>query len=221
MFKLKIALAALLAAAALSAAAADSASADWYVGGTKLATTAAVASKLHIDRLLGFRVPFTARTVTCTGNATTLLEIAGAIIIAETHPLLGSIVLAALIVEHCTVVGGGKCSIAKEKITTEPLVGQISNGPGKEDRLIFTPKTGKLIATISFEGSECALAGEQPLEGSFTMKLPTGEEEDTDQALEGLSTTENNSLELAKSKTYVEGGDIQLELASTSKWSDH
>ena len=221
MFKLKIALAALLAAAALSAAAADTASADWYVGGTKLATTAALTSKVHIDRLLGFRIPFTMTTVTCTGNATTLLEIAGAIIIAETHPLLGGIVLAALIVEHCTVVGAKGCALEKEKITTEPLEAQIMNGPGTEDRLLFKPKTGKLVAEFILTGTECAIAGAQPLDGSFTMKLPTGETEETDQALEGLGTTENNSLEFGSNKAYVEGGDIQLELTSGSKWNDH
>jgi hypothetical protein len=220
MFSFKVVVATLLAAITLSAAA-NSASADWYVGATKLATTAAVSNKAHVDRLLGFRIPFTMTTVTCEGNATTLLEIAGAIIIAETHPLLGGFVLGALIAEHCSLVGAKGCELSEPKVTTEPLDAQITDGPGEEDRAVFLPQKGKTITTFDFVGTACALAGEHPLTGSFTMKLPTGEKEGALQAIEGLGSVENNSLQLGGEKAYVEGGDILLALSSGTKFSNH
>jgi hypothetical protein len=225
----KIIIATLLAGVTLSAVAADSASADWFVSGTKLAAgkTVAVASTAKLDTLLGVTIPFTGAVVTCTGNGVTLLRISAAVLVAQTNPLLGGLLLTTLIIEHCEVEAGGKsiCKLEEQptSISTQPLKAILTKGPHTgEDRATFSPQTKNTIATLHFsEEDTCGLTGSVPLVGSLTMRLATGQSEEASQAMEGLGTTENNSLELGGDKAYVTGGEALLRLASGSKWSFH
>ena len=57
------------------------------------------------------------------------------------------------------------------------------------------------------------------MNGSVRVNAPTGQTEEELQAIEGQGSFENNSLEVAGDKSYIEGGKALLKLASGSKWS--
>ena len=88
------------------------------------------------------------------------------------------------------------------------------------DRVTLAPQTKTTIAELPFkEENTCAFAGTEPLKGEVTLDAPTGQTDEASQAVEGLGSLENNSLEVAKDKAYVEAGKTVLKLASGSKWS--
>ena len=118
-------------------------------------------------------------------------------------------------------MGPTLCATESNEIETEPLVGTVKTSTSPQDRVTFAPKTGKLIAVVVFKGPECPLAGEQPISGSFTQKLPTGQTEAVTQPFEGLGSAENNSLQLGANKIYLEKGKALVKLASGLKWSFH
>ena len=188
MNRTRVILAALGAIAVLGGAAASSASAaQWFITGTPLAAnkTAAVASTAAVDGATTFSSPAVSAKVSCGEN------------LALFEPVLQSEGLY-LLEEHvwtgCSVVGPAVCSLGSSQIGTKPLVGTVKTSTGTQDRVTFKPKTGKLIAVLIFEGATCPLAGEQPINGSFTQKLPTGQTEAVIQPFEGLGSVENSSL---------------------------
>jgi len=101
---------------------------------------------------------------------------------------------------------------------TEPIQASITEAPFPDSRLLFRPKSGKIFATITFTGS-CVFAGEEGVKGEVSLNAPNLVEELTEQRIEGLNTTENNSLEMDGAKAYLEGGKVQLGLTSDAKWS--
>lgn len=215
--KTKMALTAFLAALALSAIAADAASAEWFVNGTKLTTTAAaLATSSVLDTPVSWELPVPKVGVDCSGPVDYSFGqvLRGGNLDATTITWL-----------HCLALPAGVCSLASTAsvIQSEPLTGTLTKGPGaSEDRLTIRPVSKAVLATIPFaetEGGSCPVSGEQPVKGSVTLSLPKGQVEEATQVVEGLGSVENNSLEVAGDKIYVEGGKALVKLASGSKWS--
>jgi hypothetical protein len=84
----------------------------------------------------------------------------------------------------------------------------------------FAPENGNVFATLVFKGT-CSEAGEQPVDGRLVARSIGASAELAKHPLEGLGTTENNSLELLKGKAYLEKGKALIELASGLEFSFH
>ncbi len=211
----KMIIAALSVTVAFSAVAASSApAAEWFVGGKSLVTgQVAIAPTAAVTEAVKFRIPKLNLTVTCTG----ILLLREGVLRGPNSFFLG---------EHgwseCTTTEPTVCSLVSNKITTNPLKGSVTTSTSPQDRVTFTPQTKSIIAVVAFtEGSGCALEGEEPVRGSFTQKLPTGQTESESQVFEGLGSIENNSLEVGSFKVYIEKGKSLVKQASGSKWSFH
>ena len=184
----------------------------WYVNGTKLTGSANLATEAVTDKGATLNAPGLNIKITCTGN---LLGIEPKITAPST------VTVKTLTFMGCTESAPANCSVSSE-IPTEAVEATISKGTGKEDRALFKP-TGKVFAVIDFLGSSCSVAGEKPIGGTVIMKAPTGQEERTLQALEGLGSLEqgSDSIQVAGNGAYIEGGVELLKLEHASKWSFH
>lgn len=206
----KTILAVFLVALATSALAADAASAEWFVSGTKLTTTAALATSAVVDTTGTWELPVPKIGVDCEGPLDLKLLLLPPGSFHGTFTWL-----------HCRALPASTCSLSSPTIQSESVEGTVTKGPGaSEDRATIAPSTKAILATISFaETGGCPLVGEQPVKGSVTLGVPKGQIEEATQAIEGLGSVENNSLEVAGSKVYLEGGRALVKLASASKWS--
>jgi hypothetical protein len=194
----------IVAVLALAGDAAGSASAtSWFVGGTKLPTGSKVelASKGEVYESSVLNVPTLSLKVSCTG-----LGVGGEIIGESSGH-------AALAFEGCSEIEPKTCRVNPSTVVTEPLTTTVTNGSAPDGKVLVTPRSGTLLTTLVFEGS-CSLAGEKPVTGKVTLNAPTLQEELAEQVVEGLGSTENNSLEVAKNKAYIEKGKAGLALAS-------
>jgi hypothetical protein len=212
--KLKAVFLALLATFALSAVVASSASAgSWSVNGVTLAkgATVALSTTAHVDESTVLSEPSLGVKLTCSGET---LKGAGAFIQGEASGGAESLTF-----EKCSELAPNTCTI-QTQIETKPVVASVETGTSPLDRIRFVPKTGKVFAIIVFKGS-CAEAGEQGVDGSVVLDSKTGQTESVTQPLEGLGTTENNSLELLERKAYLVGGKALLTLSAGQKWSFH
>ncbi len=193
----------------------SSASAGWFVGGTELKGSAALATTAQIQTASILTIPKLKGEITCEQ----------AMALAAAAILAGQPEIAALLIFlFCTSPAQG-CPLnpATATISTQPLVASVTKGPkAPEDWVNIRPRTKSLLATIPYaEKTTCAFEGNEPVSGSLTLRMPTGQSEETAQAIEGMGSFENNSLEVAGSKAYLGGGKILLKLASGSKWSFH
>jgi hypothetical protein len=82
------------------------------------------------------------------------------------------------------------------------------------------PRLRLPLLHIEFKGS-CALMGEKPIGGKVVVDSRNGQSASIIQPLEPLGITENNSMEVAKDRAYVEKGKGLLKLASGLSWSFH
>lgn len=211
--KAKMFAAVLIAVFALSAAISASAQAEpsWFVSGAKLTSKAALATKAVVDEPAVLNVPGLGLKASCSGLSGSKPEIAG--------PTKGQ--AEALSFENCSEISPSTCKISPATIRTESIFWLVHiSGHFFWWNWLIHAQGGKILATITFVGS-CSFAGEQPLAGAVVLKGPTTSIEETSQALEGLGSTENNSLEIAGNKAFIEGGKVLLSLASGSKWSFH
>jgi hypothetical protein len=212
--KVKAAMMALIAVFALSAVAVSSASAgSWFVNGTKLAkgATVAISNTAAVDESTVLSQPSLGVRLTCSGKT---LEGKGGYIQGEANGGAESLTFTG-----CSEITPTNCTI-QTTVNTEPVVASVETGTAPLTRIRFLPKTGKTFATINFTG-ECAESGKQPVNGQVVLDSKTGQTESVGQPLEGLGTTENNSLELFKAKAYLVGGKALLTLAGGPKWSFH
>jgi hypothetical protein len=197
----------LTVALALGTSAVASASAAWYVEGTELSSTAALATTAKLDESVNLNVPSLGVKLTCTGGASKVLS--------ATKPYIqapGSLGAESLILQGCSEITPTSCEIS-ETIATEPVAASVEKVEFPLDRIRLVPKTGKVLASITFEGT-CLEAGEEPVDGSVTLDAAGLQEESATQSVSPLGTTENNSLELLKDKSYLEHGKALLQLAS-------
>jgi len=207
---------ALLAVLALSAAVAGSASANWFVGGTELKTSAALATTTVVDEPSTLLVPTLSLSIVCSGKT-----------LDGTSPeiIAGNIGKAASLkfLECNTTKPATGCALetANEPIPTLPVSARASLGSGEADRVLFVPQTKGTFAEIKFsEADTCALGPALILKGAVTFGAPTGQLELLNQAIVGLGSIENNSLEIGSgNKAFIDGGKVLLRLASDSKWS--
>jgi hypothetical protein len=216
MSRIKVTIVALFAVVALSAVAAGSASAEWFVSGTKLVGTAALATTAKVD------TDATLKIIAPGGNVRVLCK--GTILSGTKPEIIGGTSEGKaqhLIFEGCeTVEPATHCVLSKTTIETEPVKATVAKGTAPVDKITFTPQTKTTFAKVPFsEANTCVFNEPEPVNGAVTVKAPTGQTEEAAQAIEGIGSTENNSLEVAQDKAYIEGGRVLLKLASGSKWS--
>jgi hypothetical protein len=206
-----------LALLAIGAPAASASS--WYVAGHELkkGENAPLASTAALDSPFLLSAPSISLKISCTTYKTGKTELLGGFELTDVESDQ---------YEGCSVLSPTSC-----KLQPPPVIGPqpsrnewylVAGLLRNEWRLRLVRGNGKTtLATITLEGSGCALAGEDVLSGSFVLAVPTLEEEAASHQLEGLSSTENNSLEFDGAKAYIEGDKQLLRLASGSKWSFH
>ncbi len=218
--RIKTILATLPMIVALCAVDSASASANWFIDGNELGAgqTAALSTTAKVDADTVFNFSKLKLKIICTGSLFrgTSLEIAG----GNTGKA------ASLIFEGCsTTEPATGCEIENQpaSIVTNPILATARQGPSKTsaDRITFAPQVGAKFAEISLGLlDKCGLSS-LTIKGTMTINAPTGQHEETLQAIEGLGSIENHSLESEGSKVYLEGGKALLKLASGSKWSFH
>ena len=208
---------ALFAIVALSAMIASSASAaGWHVNGTELAqgsklalTTAATVDE---DATLSLFPKGVKVKIKCEG---TTLD-------GESPEIIGTNqgMAKALTFTGCKTTEPTKCNLETETVATNPIKVFVTKGSGEADVATFAPLSEETFTNIPFSAkNSCSLNEPEPISGSVRVKAPTGQTEEELQAIEGLGSVENNSLEIGGGKAYIEGGKALLKLTSGSKWS--
>jgi hypothetical protein len=216
--KIKISLMALAVVLAFGAMAAGSASAEWFVGGTKLASGVKVAltNTAKVDSDAKLSIPAAGIKILCAG--TTLDGEDGEIIGGTNEAKAKTLIFTGCAVTEPTT----GCSLEKTEITTKPLSATLTKGNGEADIVTLKPQTKTIFAEVPLSSiNTCAFNEVEPVVGSMKMEVPTGQLELLSQALEGLGSIENNSLEVARDKAFIAGGKALLALQSDSKWSFH
>jgi len=185
----------------------------WHINGTPLAAgaTAALATTAHVDESTTLNSPSLGVKLTCSGET---LSGKGAYIQGEASGGAESLTFSG-----CSELTPSTCRLEATTITSKALVASVELGTAPLDRIRFAPKSGKSFTSITFEGTLCPVEGTQPINGQVVLDSKTGADELVTQPLEPLGTTENNSLELAGGKVYLEKGKALLKLASGLPWS--
>ncbi len=201
-----VAIAAVFVISAVASSAASAATAGWMVGGTNLATTAALANTAKVDKV--GTLTAAGITITCEGEE---LKGLNPVISAPNMGLASSLEFT-----ECKVTtGSATCSTDNKVIKSVPLLAEVTlDGTGA--KATFLPETKSTFATIQFLGASCALLGVQPVTGKAVVKAPTGQTESASQLIE-LSTSES-SLKVGSSAATLEGSAL-LKLASGENWS--
>ena len=216
MSRVKVTAMVLFAVIAVSAIAVSYASAEWLVGGKTLTTAAALSTTALVDEKTKLLVP-TVEDLT--------IECAGETLDGENpriEPSDKGFASKLTFLACSTIKPMSGCNIASQpaSISTNPILALAALKSGEEDKVTFTPETGKVFAEIEFASTNtCPFNGLEGVKGSVTVGAPTGTLELLSQPIVGLGMTENNSLEVANSKAYLIGGKALLTLASDSKWS--
>jgi len=206
MSKVKVIIAVLVSVLALSAVVSSAASADWMVNGTKLASTAALATSAAVMET--GKLKFSETTIECTGatlnGSSPQIE----------APDKGS--AASLTFTECGTVVGSTCKITGEPISigTVPITATVTLSGTLGANAVFVPKTKNTFATIKFEG--CAIAGVQPVKGKATVNAPTGQMEQTLQEI--VAATGPSELEVGTAAATLLGKAL-LRLVSGLPWS--
>jgi hypothetical protein len=212
----------LFALFALGAISASSADAVWFINGAALTGEAALLTKAHVVSDANLTVPALGLRIECVGEA-----------IGEHAPFFRSekpeiIATSAykarsLLFDGCNTaepVNGCDLQEVNETISTNAVVGSLTLSISPQDRITLSPQSKATLANIFFsEANLCAFWGEEPVKGSVTLRVWTGQEEKTEQAVEGLGSSENNSLEIGGQRAYFSGGDAVWRLVSNAKWS--
>jgi hypothetical protein len=200
---------------ALSALASASASAQWLVGGTTLVGSAALSPQDLVDESSTLLIPAIGLSIVCSGHFFDALKPqirAPDIAFAAALTFLGC---------NTTVPATG-CALAEinQPIPTNAILGLAVLGPGESDRVVFAPATKTIFTNIVFnEGNTCAINGVEPITGEVVAAAPIGQLELLAQSIVDLGSVENNSLQIAGDKAFIDGGRYLLTLASDSKWS--
>jgi hypothetical protein len=207
-----------LAVCAFSAVVSAQASAgEWFVGGSVLKGSAAIAGTASLSTAGVMKAP---AVENATVDCKVYLFLAHAAIVAGQPELAAAFTAAFFLCEAFAQTG--TCALGALAINSSLLNATVKVGSkSPEDRVLVLPRTKSLLAEIPFsETNTCAFAGVEGVKGSVTLAMPTGQSEESAQAIEGLGSVENNSLEIANSKAYITGRAL-VKLASGSKWSFH
>ncbi len=210
MYTLKFALATAAAAVVLSAIGAASASAGWWVAGTQLSGSAALASTAKVTEALKLTTGETKETkLECTG--TTLNVSKGEI--ASPNKLAAS----GLTFTGCKTPVAG-CTAPSSLGTVPVLASELAHeGNLTEDRLKIAPASGTILATFAFTGETCALSGTQSLKGTVAAKTLAEERQADPLAL----LSESGQLKLGSVEAKLTAL-AELELANKADyfWTD-
>jgi hypothetical protein len=212
-----------VAVIAFSAVASSSALAGmgWFVGGARLASGSheGLANTARVTESTVLDVPSLGLKVTCAGLSGKEAEIEGTTLGKAEH----------LFYEGCSEVEPATCALASKSIVVAPVdaLPELFGSPNKL-LIIFHPQTGKELAIIDSvknlaQSKACAggIVGEKPVLGAVELSAPTGLEENTEQAIEGLGASGSNSLEVGGDRACIEGGKTFIKLASGKPWSYH
>jgi hypothetical protein len=214
MSRCRVVAVALFASLAFGAVAASSASAgEWWVNGTKLASSAALSEGVTLGtlwRILAPAVPF-------------IVECEGPLLVLRAYLSPPNVILARNIhFNNCLVLQPPNCILVLPRFLTLGSHITADVVPGLSGLPVAELKTSEPdLFELEFEGADCSIAGVNPIKGEFTSSLPGIQTESQTHVLEGLDSVENNSLSFVKDKAYVLGGAELLTLASGSKWSFH
>jgi hypothetical protein len=199
---------------ALSATAAASASAaEWYVGGSALTGSAALASATKTVSEVRINTRF-GGVISCGG-----VELKGADIAAKTGGQIEHLLLT-----KCW--GNNECDLESETIETKPLSVEAALGAkSPEDKLVLKPVSGTLIAEykVTNPGEPgCGGASKKnQISGKATLILPKGREELAEQELLANITEFNSELKWDGGSAISMEGAVNLKLASGKAWSFH
>jgi hypothetical protein len=191
----------------------------WFVGGARLASGSSqgIAATARVTEGAVLSVPSLSLKLTCGSLSEEGAEIEGTTLGRAKH----------LFYENCSEIEPATCMLASKNLVVAPILAlpELVGSPTKL-LLLFHPETGNEFAKIDFvknkaQSKACAggLVGEKPVLGAVNLMEPTGLSENTEQEIEGLGTTSNNSLEVAGDKGYIEGGKAFLKLCSGASWS--
>jgi hypothetical protein len=193
----------------------SAASASWFVEGSEQTSgSKAVATTAKVDSAFTFSVPAVKFKAACTASALHALE-----------PVLASPGLMqtkSLTFEGCkTTEPASGCELASSTIGTTALYAAPVEGSGGSDlKLLVSAQTKNAITELSIaEESTCPFEGIQSVKGSVRLDAKVLKAEGGPQIVEGLGSTENNSLEIGSgNKLFLTGSDL-IALAASQKWS--
>jgi hypothetical protein len=193
---------AVLALAAIASASASAA--EWHVGGKALTGSAKLAEKANVEEALTFAVPSLGLKMQCTGLNFWKPEIVAPGTLKVSEPVLSG----------CKDLEGPTgCKISEE---SEGLAGSatLALGTAPEDKAEFASS----IFALKF--TSCgAFEGPMRFTGKLLLSVPTGQQEQTEQAFVGVGT-KSTTLQYEGNAVYVTG-KFKLKLASDSLWSFH
>lgn len=200
---------------AVSAVAASGASASqWYVGGKALSGSTGLAEATKVEESISFTLVAYNAKITCTSASLEGEKGKLADIIAP-----GSIGIESLVLKGCAMSSPANCSVPSV-IESDPLTGQLALGTAPEDTVTLASK-GYVFMTFEIKGGTCAIAGEKPMAGKFTLLAPTGQDEEVEQTLTAQGSGEKPAgTTMAGSPVYL-SGKLKVKLSSASLWSFH
>ncbi len=204
MSRSKLALVACVASLALLAASAASASAaSWHVNGSALASGSSAALAKGTTTVINFQLNLLNKqiTLTCTGIQNNEAAIVGT----------GSFKAKSLSLTGCSS-SSTNCPV-EPTVTTTEVKGEVT--PGTPDSIKIEPVAGptKLIMTVVFTGPLCALEGEFPVKGNFTVSSELASEQ-----VEHELTVSSSALS-SGSNTDSLSGAADFRLAGGEDWS--
>jgi hypothetical protein len=189
----------------------------WFVGGARQKASETTGLAAGVIESVVLTSPSLGLKLTCSALSSEKAEISGATLAKAKH----------LFFENCSEIEPATCVLASKTETVAPIFVLPELVGSTKLLLLFHPETGNEFAVIDFvknkaQSKSCAggLVGEKPVLGAVNLAAPTGLEEATEQDIEGLGTTSNNSLEVGGDKAYIEGR-VCLRLNSGATWSYH
>src|SRR5262249_54846256 len=153
----------------------------WMVGGTTLTSTRAVASTAAVDERFEFTVAGIADS--CRTFHAIDPKINGVTLMSD---------VASLVFGECEIQAGRgspPCSLPTKTIGTLPLlIDNTLDGAAAIKGRILPANSSKVFVTIKYDGAECPLSGLYPVDGAWTVLVPMGQNEGSDQLV--VSTNE-------------------------------
>lgn len=203
-FKFRGALGVLMVALVVSAGASASASAaGWWVGGSELAGSAALASQTK--PVSNYQMTWSGITITCTGQQ------------LETAEIVAPNKLTAKALKYTGCAAAGVCHLEGSTIKTEPLTGTVEKvaGSSKEDVVTIKPTSGTKLFAFTLTGLSCSAEGEYRATGQIKTKASKGQEELAEQE---MVTNSSGEVKLGTA-TLTITGDTLFKLQSGEAWS--
>ena len=191
--------------------------AGWHINGTELKKGSkeqlTTASTIDTAATLSIVAKSEKITVRCSG---TTLDWTNPEIIGTNEGMAKSLTLT----DCATTKPATKCALTSSSISTNPIKITVTKGAGESNIDTVKSLSEEPLVELGFsEKNTCAFSESQPIAGTFRLNAPTGQTEEELQAIEGLGSIENNSLEISGDKVYLEGGKALEKLTSGSKWS--